>query len=109
MYRSILPSNVTPTLYKTVIFLIIFRLHDFDNNTMLDGLEIFKALTHLVPFDGEGKDKKNPTEAEKEEQLKYYTGQDKKNPTEAEKEEQLKYYTGLLYILWNLSFSWKYV
>jgi len=50
-----------------------FKLHDFDNNTMLDGLEIFKALTHLVPFEAEGKESKNPTEAEKEEQLKYYT------------------------------------
>ncbi|ELU03763.1 hypothetical protein CAPTEDRAFT_101837 [Capitella teleta] len=28
-----------------------FKLHDFDNNTMLDGLEIFKALTHLLPYD----------------------------------------------------------
>jgi len=25
-------------------------MHDFDNNTKLDGLEILKALTHLLPY-----------------------------------------------------------
>merc|ERR1711862_611916 len=27
-----------------------FQLHDFDNNTKLDGLEILAALTHLLPY-----------------------------------------------------------
>ena len=27
------------------------RLHDFDNNTLLDGLEMYKALTHMLPYE----------------------------------------------------------
>jgi len=28
-----------------------FRMHDFDNNTQLDGLEILQALMHVLPID----------------------------------------------------------
>ncbi|XP_014668286.1 PREDICTED: multiple coagulation factor deficiency protein 2 homolog isoform X2 [Priapulus caudatus] len=28
-----------------------FKLHDFDNNTKLDGLEILAALTHAIPWE----------------------------------------------------------
>ncbi|XP_033122245.1 multiple coagulation factor deficiency protein 2 homolog [Anneissia japonica] len=28
-----------------------FKLHDFDNNTKLDGLEILSAISHVVPFE----------------------------------------------------------
>lgn len=64
--------------------LLFCRLHDFDNNTMLDGLEIYKALTHLLPFDQIQDetvkvDTKGKTAFQiKEEQIKaeqkYYTG-----------------------------------
>jgi len=61
-------------------------MHDFDNNTKLDGLEILKALTHLLPYDSvdeEDKDKvdtKGKTADEvfkerKEKELSYYTGE----------------------------------
>ena len=62
-------------------------LHDFDNNTMLDGLEIYKALTHLLPYDtldvpppeGTGqRDDHTPQQAladRKAAEVKYYTGE----------------------------------
>ncbi|XP_071962515.1 multiple coagulation factor deficiency protein 2 homolog [Antedon mediterranea] len=28
-----------------------FKLHDFDNNTKLDGLEILNAISHVLPFE----------------------------------------------------------
>ena len=67
-----------------------YRLHDFDNNTMLDGLEIFKALTHLMPYDelDLGKDEVDSldTSAKSAEQIK------------AEKKAlKIKYYTGMTY------------
>lgn len=30
------------------VFFKIFRVHDFDNNTKLDGLEILQAIQHTV-------------------------------------------------------------
>ena len=58
-----------------------FRLHDYDNNTKLDGLEILKALTHLVPYEPDDKahgDHGSSAEAklkkQKEEELTYYMG-----------------------------------
>ncbi|XP_001194225.2 multiple coagulation factor deficiency protein 2 homolog [Strongylocentrotus purpuratus] len=33
-----------------------FKLHDFDNNTKLDGLEIMAAISHVVPFEPPEKD-----------------------------------------------------
>ena len=57
-------------------------MHDYDNNTKLDGLEILKALTHLVPYEPEekgGKDLGSSTEEKnrklKEDELKYYMGE----------------------------------
>ncbi|KAK2160281.1 hypothetical protein NP493_1658g00002 [Ridgeia piscesae] len=59
-----------------------FKLHDFDNNTMLDGLEIFKALTHLMPYDDldlgsgnvdpKGKTTDQVKEEKKKLKMKYY-------------------------------------
>ncbi|XP_071483006.1 multiple coagulation factor deficiency protein 2 homolog [Diadema antillarum] len=34
-----------------------FKLHDFDNNTKLDGLEIMAAISHVVPYDPPNKEK----------------------------------------------------
>ena len=33
-----------------------FRLHDFDKNDMLDGLEVLKAVNHVIEHDEEGKE-----------------------------------------------------
>ncbi|ELT89659.1 hypothetical protein CAPTEDRAFT_159406 [Capitella teleta] len=59
-----------------------FKLHDFDNNTMLDGLEIFKALTHLLPYDDQddvqkvdprGKSAEQVTDERRKAEIVYYT------------------------------------
>ena len=64
------------------------RLHDFDNNTMLDGLEIYKALTHILPYDelepdskkratagnAKGKSTEQVLKEKKEQEVLYYTG-----------------------------------
>lgn len=59
------------------------RLHDFDNNTMLDGLEILKALTHLLPYedqedtekvDPRGKTMEQVNEERRKAEIAYYTG-----------------------------------
>ncbi|XP_021945696.1 multiple coagulation factor deficiency protein 2 homolog isoform X2 [Folsomia candida] len=33
-----------------------FKMHDFDNNSLLDGLEILQAISHIMPDDGDGVD-----------------------------------------------------
>jgi hypothetical protein len=64
-----------------------FRMHDFDNNTKLDGLEILKALTHLLPYDSvddedktkidtRGKTADEILKEKREKELSYYTGND---------------------------------
>jgi len=61
-----------------------FKLHDYDNNTMLDGLEIFKALTHLIPYDSleeskqanivtQGKTAEEIVQAKRLQKQRYYT------------------------------------
>lgn len=30
---------------------VFHRLHDFDNNTKLDGLELYQALAHSLPYE----------------------------------------------------------
>ena len=62
---------------------VVCRLHDFDNNTKLDGLEIYKALTHLLPYeeqddtekvDPRGKTAEQVHMEKKKAELNYYTG-----------------------------------
>lgn len=61
-----------------------FKMHDFDNNTKLDGLEILKALTHLLPYEDVDEEDKAPVEThgktpdevkrdKQEKELLYYT------------------------------------
>lgn len=61
------------------------RLHDTDNNTKLDGLEIYKAMVHMLPFDEienmvykkvdtKGKSAEQIIKERKEQEIKYYTG-----------------------------------
>jgi len=60
------------------------RMHDFDNNTKLDGLEILKALTHILPYqedegekiDVRGKSADEIAKERKEKELLYYAGDD---------------------------------
>ena len=67
------------------MFCLFFRLHDYDNNTKLDGLEILKALTHLVPYQPETEKPRGDEGASAEQKLK------------KEKEEELQYYMGEYY------------
>lgn len=63
------------------------RLHDYDGNQLLDGLEIMAAIAHILPHDPDldlGKDGAILTPEEKlslaeaqyrhDEQMKYYQG-----------------------------------
>ncbi|XP_072030260.1 multiple coagulation factor deficiency protein 2 homolog [Amphiura filiformis] len=49
-----------------------FKLHDFDNNTKLDGLEILAAISHVLPYEPENKDGKTEDDLQLE-ALTYYT------------------------------------
>jgi len=57
-------------------------MHDFDNNTKLDGLEILKALTHLLPYeedeqnkvDVRGKSADDIAREKRDKELLYYAG-----------------------------------
>ena len=64
------------------------RLHDFDNNTMLDGLEIFKALTHLQPY----ADVNAKETVEK-------TGKSLDQVQQEKQDAELKYYAGMVYCI----------
>ena len=58
-------------------------MHDFDNNTKLDGLEIFKALTHLLPYeededkvvDVRGRSADDIAREKRRNELVFYSGQ----------------------------------
>jgi len=58
------------------------RMHDFDNNTKLDGLEIFKALTHLLPYEDDddkkvdlrGKSADDIAREKRQKELLFYSG-----------------------------------
>ena len=69
----------------------IFRLHDFDNNTKLDGLEIYKALTHLLPFEPENEEKYKTT-------AEHNQGKTKEQIDSMRKADELQYYTGIFLI-----------
>ncbi|XP_078000691.1 multiple coagulation factor deficiency protein 2 homolog isoform X2 [Glandiceps talaboti] len=47
-----------------------FKMHDFDNNTKLDGLEMLAALSHMIDHDIEMDDKLSQ---EIETRIGYYT------------------------------------
>ncbi|KAF4523337.1 hypothetical protein B566_EDAN013524 [Ephemera danica] len=50
-----------------------FKLHDFDNNTKLDGLEILRAIQHIVHDDKEPKGETKPEKPEpSSDDLEYY-------------------------------------
>lgn len=44
--------------------LFFFRLHDFDNNTKLDGLEILQAIHHSTHGNEEDNDQKDDANAD---------------------------------------------
>ena len=49
----------------------VCRLHDFDNNTKLDGLEILAAISHAMGYEA---DKSKNAEAAAEDRNIYYAG-----------------------------------
>lgn len=62
-------------IYFFVFLYSFHRLHDFDNNTKLDGLEIFSAIAHAIPWEPEPEELKAKTKLEiEEEHTLYYTG-----------------------------------
>ena len=56
-----------------MFFFIFDRLHDFDNNTKLDGLEMLAAISHVLPYEPKVKEGKTEDELQLE-TLKFYTG-----------------------------------
>ena len=83
-YTAILSVSLLCHSCITEPLLYVFRLHDIDNNTRLDGLEIYNALAHYIPYE-EVNDKekivvnkigKSPAQIAQEErdaQEKYYS------------------------------------
>ena len=71
-------------------------MHDFDNNTKLDGLEIYKALTHLLPFEPENEEKYKTT-------AQHNQGKTKDEIDSMRKADELQYYTG------TDSFNWEFL
>ncbi|XP_074640057.1 multiple coagulation factor deficiency protein 2 homolog [Tubulanus polymorphus] len=65
-----------------------FKLHDLDNNTKLDGLEILHAISHMLPYDEEVGAKKPD--------LKGKTAEEVQKLMEEHKEQELKYYTDII-------------
>ena len=61
-------------------------MHDFDNNTKLDGLEIFKALTHLLPYEPEDEEKYKAS---------HNKGLSKDELDALRRSDELEYYTGM--------------
>ncbi len=59
---------------------------------MLDGLEIFKALTHLLPFEPEKEDQYKPT-------AEHNQGKSKEQLAAQRKADETNYYTGKYFIL----------
>lgn len=64
----------------------MFRLHDVDNNTLLDGIEIYQAISHFIPYDKLSADEKAPidrrgktpeqiAQAEKQAEESYYASE----------------------------------
>ena len=65
-------------------------MHDLNNDTMLDGLEILSALTHMLPFD-ELYAKTGNKEDETEQQFK--SAEELKAAADKKRDEAMDYYT----------------
>lgn len=70
----------TRWLRDPLIVLLSVRLHDSNNDTLLDGQEIMKALTHmmqppeLMPFEMQGKTAPDIAKLKKERYLQFMQG-----------------------------------
>lgn len=53
-----------------------FQLHDFDNNTKLDGLEILQAIQHTAHAHDENTEDSTDVENSNENDLNYFIGKD---------------------------------
>lgn len=67
-------------------------MHDLNNDTMLDGLEILGALTHMLPYD----ELYAKTGEEEEKEKQYKTPAELKAATEKKHDEAMDYYTSEL-------------
>ena len=63
----------------TFLFIFIwFRLHDFDKNHRLDGLELIAALSHVLPLDvtdEDNEDEKKRKIKQWREAMKFFIGE----------------------------------
>jgi len=71
-----------------------FKMHDLNNDTMLDGLEILGALTHMLPYEELYSKSGNKEEEEGEKQ--YKTAEELKAAAEKRRDEAMEYYTSII-------------
>ena len=67
-------------------------MHDLNNDTLLDGLEILSALTHMLPFE-ELYAKTGSDVEEKEDEKQFKTAEELKAATDKRRDEAMEYYT----------------
>ena len=79
-------------------------MHDLNNDTMLDGLEILSALTHMLPY--EELYAKSGGEEEEESKKQFKTPEELKAAAEKKHDEAMDYYTSefrrISLMLWAL-------
>jgi len=71
-----------------------FKMHDLNNDTMLDGLEILSALTHMLPY--EELYAKSGGEEEEESKKQFKTPEELKAAAEKKHDEAMDYYTNII-------------
>lgn len=79
-------------------------MHDFDNNSQLDGLEILQALTHVLPISDEQEPNTHShshshssSRNSKKEKSGFAINYEDKNNRPVISEENLNYYIGMLF------------
>lgn len=68
-------------------------MHDFDNNSLLDGLEILQAISHIMPDDGDGVDLGKGSAAINAENQKRMTTEEER---QKQTDDDFNYYIGKL-------------
>jgi len=71
-----------------------FKMHDLNNDTALDGLEILSALTHMLPYE-ELYSKTGEKETEEGEK-QFKTAEELKAASDKRKQEAMDYYTTII-------------
>jgi len=75
-----------------------FKMHDFDNNSMLDGLEILQAISHVLPMPDEEHETLDLTTPRNGEKYQHQNPHKKLTPEELKKQmdEDFNYYIELI-------------